>query len=397
MRSLLKGCAAVAAVCSVVGAAAAQVASVASDRAGAILVFPKVVVDTANSAGRGRLDTVIRISNTSNEPVRMQCFWMNANGHCFNAPGIICDPTLSPRDPRCPANSFCVPGWQETDFIVQLTARQPVAWLASTGAVPCADSNDPAIPCFALGTRDQRPSPNNNLESRVPAVLEDPFVGELKCIAVDQNDLPAEKNALKGEALIVGSDRNASNNFDVRGYNAVAIPALVGRNNFDNVLVLGGAGAEYAGCPNVLVLDHFFDFAQDPVTSQSIETVLTLVPCTEDLLGQRPVSMPIQFLVFNEFEQRFSTSFRDFSCFREFRLSQIDTRSNPTYSIFYAGVAGTLTGQTRIRGVAGNDRTRGQTLLGVAEEFRAGGGSASFQLHVQGSRPQSDFVYLPFQ
>jgi len=371
----------------------AQQPPVAADRAAAILVFPKIVVDTSNNAGRGRLDTLIRISNTSAEPVRLQCFWMNANGHCFNAPGIICDPTLSPRDPRC-GDSFCVPGWQETDFIVQLTARQPVAWLASTGAVPCADSNDPAIPCFALGTRDQRPSPNNNLESRVPAVLEDPFVGELKCIAVDQNDLPAEKNVLKGEALIVRSD---SGNFDVRSYNAVGIPALLGRNNYDNVLVLGGNGAEYAGCPNVLVLDHFFDFAQDPITQQSIETVLTLVPCTEDLLGQRPVTLPVQFLVFNEFEQRFSTSYRDFTCFREFRLSQIDTRSNPTYSIFYAGVAGTLTGQTRIRGVAGNDRTRGQTLLGVAEEFRSGGGSASFQLHMQGSRPQSDFVYLPLQ
>jgi hypothetical protein len=371
----------------------AQQPSVAADRAAAILVFPKIVVDTSNNAGRGRLDTLIRISNTSSEPVRLQCFWMNANGHCFNAPGIICDPTLSPRDPRC-GGSFCVPGWQETDFIVQLTARQPVAWLASTGAVPCADSNDPAIPCFAVGTRDQRPSPNNNLESRVPAVLEDPFVGELKCIAVDQNDLPAEKNVLKGEALIVRSD---AGNFDVRSYNAVGIPALLGRNNYDNVLVLGGNGAEYAGCPNVLVLDHFFDFAQDPVTQQPIETVLTLVPCTEDLLGQQPVTLPVQFLVFNEFEQRFSTSYRDFNCFREFRLSQIDTRSNPTYSIFYAGVAGTLTGQTRIRGVAGNDRTRGQTLLGVAEEFRGGGGSASFQLHMQGSRPQSDFVYLPLQ
>lgn len=377
------------------GSAFAQLPPVAVDRAGAILVFPKIVVDTQNNAGRGRLDTLVRISNTGNDPVRLQCFWMNANGHCFNAPGIICDPTLSPRDNRCPANSFCVPGWQETDFIVQLTARQPVAWLASTGAVPCADSNDPLIPCFALGTRDQRPSENNNLESRVPAVLEDPFVGELKCIAVDKNDLPAEKNVLKGEALIVRSD--SSGTFDVRGYNAVGIPALVGRNNYDNVLVLGGSGAEYAGCPNVLVLDHFFDFAEDPVTAQPIETVLTLVPCTEDLLGQRPVTMPVQFLVFNEFEQRFSTSFRDFSCFREFRLSQIDTRSNPTYSIFYAGVAGTLTGQTRIRGVAGNDRTLGQTLLGVAEEFRSGGGSAAFQLHHQGSRPQSDFVYLPVQ
>lgn len=379
-----------------VAAGVVHAQQVGSDRAAAILVFPKVVVDTNNNAGRGRLDTLIRISNTLNKPVRMQCFWVNANGHCFNAPGIICDPTLLPRDDRCPANSVCVPGWQETDFIVQLTARQPVAWLASMGATLCTDTADPNLPCFPI-TGAGRPSPTNNLESRVPAVQEDPFVGELKCIAVDQNDVPIEDNALKGEALIVRSDvANNTNFFDVRAYNAIGIPALAGRNNRDNVLILGGNGAEYAGCPNVLILDHFFDGAVDPVAQQSISTSLTLVPCTEDFLTQRPTSIPVQFLVFNEFEQRFSTSFRDFNCFREFRLSEIDTRV-PTFSIFHAGVSGTLTGQTRIRGVAGNDRTRGQTLLGVAEEMRANGGSAAFQVHMQGTRPQSDFVYLPLQ
>lgn len=379
-----------------VAAGVVHAQQVGSDRAAAILVFPKVVVDTNNNAGRGRLDTLIRISNTLNKPVRMQCFWVNANGHCFNAPGIICDPTLLPRDDRCPANSVCVPGWQETDFIVQLTARQPVAWLASMGATLCTDTADPNLPCFPI-TGAGRPSPTNNLESRVPAVQEDPFVGELKCIAVDQNDVPIEDNALKGEALIVRSDvANNTNFFDVGAYNAIGIPALAGRNNRDNVLILGGNGAEYAGCPNVLILDHFFDGAVDPVAQQSISTSLTLVPCTEDFLTQRPTSIPVQFLVFNEFEQRFSTSFRDFNCFREFRLSEIDTRV-PTFSIFHAGVSGTLTGQTRIRGVAGNDRTRGQTLLGVAEEMRVNGGSAAFQVHMQGTRPQSDFVYLPLQ
>jgi hypothetical protein len=37
-------------------------------------------------------------------------------------------------------------------------------------------------------------------------------------------------------------------------------------------------------------------------------------------------------------------------------------------------------------------------LLGVAEEFRdfeKGGGSAAFNLHFSGSRPQSDYLYLP--
>jgi hypothetical protein len=39
--------------------------------------------------------------------------------------------------------------------------------------------------------------------------------------------------------------------------------------------------------------------------------------------------------------------------------------------------------------------TSGHTLLGIAEEFRQDGGSAAVNVHFHGSRPQSDFVYLP--
>lgn len=377
-------------------------AEVSSDQAAAILIFPKVIVDTSDVAGNGKLDTLIRISNTGGKSVRIQCFWTNANGHCFNSPGTICNANLtSPieqwsqqlRDPQC-GSSFCVPGWQETDFIVNLTARQPVAWLASQGATLCEDGVSSVAPCFPL-RGDGRPSPNNNAESRVPAVLEDPFIGELRCIAVDQNDVPIEENLLKGEAEIVRSEGVA---VDVWAYNAVGVPALPkavgGGNNGDNVLVLGGSGAEYGGCPNVLILDHFFDGANDPISNATVVTHLTLVPCTQDFLRQSPVQTTVQFLVFNEFEQRFSTSYANFQCFRTFQLSRIDTRT-PTFSIFSAGVMGTLTGQTRIRGVADAHRDHGHALLGVAEEFRVGQGTAAFNLHFQGSRPQSDFIYIP--
>ncbi|MBI3783966.1 MAG: hypothetical protein HY270_11245, partial [Deltaproteobacteria bacterium] len=214
---------------------------------------------------------------------------------------------------------------------------------------------------------------------------------ELKCLAVDQNGIPIESNVLKGEAEIV---REGPGLLDVEGYNAIGIPAIPGTNNLDSTLVLGGAGAEYSACPNVLILDHFFDGANDPISGAAISTDLTLVPCTEDFSTQQQLTTPVQFLVFNEFEQRFSTS-RSVTCFREFHMSNIDTRTADN-SIFSAAVAGTLTGQTRIRGVGDDaDRAHGHTLLGVAEEFRAGQGSAAFNLHYHGSRPQSDFVYLP--
>jgi hypothetical protein len=55
-----------------------------------------------------------------------------------------------------------------------------------------------------------------------------------------------------------------------------------------------------------------------------------------------------------------------------------------------------------MRGVAGDNPRFGYTWVGVAEEFRtaedpneAPAGSAAFNIHFHGSRPQSDFMYLP--
>jgi hypothetical protein len=366
-------------------------ADVASDQAGAILVFPKIVVDTADPPAtlRGRVDTLIRISNTSDQPITLKCFYVNANGHCSNSPTTICTPGLIGASSPCGSSGICLPGWQEADFRVNLTALQPVGWLASEGAVACEEVFGTGLPCFPLGGAGPE-LPNTNGGSRVPPVSEDPFVGELRCIAVDRNDVPVERNDLKGEAELV---RVGAEVVDVLAYNAVGIPALPRTNNRDNVLVLGGESPEYSSCPNVLILDHFFDGAEDPVSGNQVVTDLTLVPCTQNYLTQQPVTTPVQFLVFNEFEQRFSTS-RRVTCFQEFRLSTIDTAS-PDRSIFSAAVAGTLTGQTRIRGVANNDKTQGHALLGLAEEFRVGGGGAAFNLHFSGTRQQSDFIYLP--
>jgi len=372
------------------GASGPAGAQVASDRVGAIVVFPKIVVDTQALTTRGRSDTLVRIANVSNEAISIKCFYVNANGHCSNAPTRVCTPgaPAGPDNP-CGPGAICIPGWQEADFTVNITAGQPVAWLASEGAVACEEVVGTDLPCFPLGGTAPG-SPNNNGGSRVPPVSEDPFVGQLKCLAVDRNDVPVERNALKGDAEIIRSDEGL---IDVLAYNAIGIPAIAGTNDRDNVLVLGGEAAEYGACPNVLIMDHFFDGARDPVSGLEVTSDLTLVPCTEDFLTQAPVTTTVQFLVYNEFEQRFSTS-RPVTCFQEFRISTIDTAS-PDRSIFSAAVAGTLTGQTRMRGVATDDVGIGHTLLGVAEEFRVGGGGAAFNLHFHGTRPQSDYIYLP--
>ena len=407
------------AVFAAFGVPASASAQVASDQPGAILVFPRVVVDTTDppQTPRGRIDSLIRISNTSDQPVTLKCFYVNANGHCRGAPSVICDPYNPDAVNACATDDFCIAGWQETDFVVNITARQPIAWLASQGSSLCEQSVDPEVPCLPLGDTRSGIGGQTNRDSRVPPVPENPFIGNLRCIAVDRNEVPVERNALKGEVEII---RSNPDDLDVQAYNAIGIRAIKDRNDGDNTLVIGGSGqcvggpssgaacandgncpggfcrlAEYEGCPNILILDHFFEGANDPVAGNRINTRLTLVPCTEDYERQNPVTAPIQFLVFNEFEQRFSTS-RIINCFHEFRLFDIDGATpGDVRSIFSAAVNGTLTGQTRMRGVAGDDTRLGYTWLGVAEELREGAGSAAFNIHHHGARPQSDFIHLP--
>ena len=72
-------------------------ADVSSTNAAAILVFPKIVVDTTTGGPDERTDTIIQITNTADVPVNVRCFWVNANGHCSNS-GSICNPVGDPAD-----------------------------------------------------------------------------------------------------------------------------------------------------------------------------------------------------------------------------------------------------------------------------------------------------------
>lgn len=387
-------------------------ADVGSDRPAAILVFPKILVDTETppATPRGRIDTLIRISNVSDRPIGLKCFYVNANGHCRAAPGTVCDPYDLDAANSCAPDDPCVAGWQETDFVLNLTAGQPVAWVASHGATRCSLSPDPTAPCFPL---------SDNSENRVPPVPENPFIGYLKCVAVDRNEVPVDRNDLIGDVEFVKSN-SSPDDLDVESFNAIGIPAIAGSNNSDKTLVVGSAPVcdkgsrvgqpcagdgdcpgstcllpEYEPCPNILVMDHIMEGANDPLSGETVNTILTLVPCSDDFEQATRVAGPIQFLVYNEFEQRFSTS-QSLNCFHEYRLPDIQGRTE-VRSIFSAAVNGTLTGQTRLRGVVNpesNGRV-GYTWLGVVEEFREDSGTSAFQLHFHGARPESDFIRLP--
>lgn len=478
-------------------------AEIASDHPAAIVVFPKLLVDTEHG-----LDTMIRISNVAETPLDVYCFYVNATPICPLDGGSSCFPdsgSCTVTNGGQTTVGLCAPQWQPTDFVFRLTQEQPTGWLVSSGertdcrfidgvcshdgstvcdrdsqCRPPLDSRCVQPACLPLdGGLGGRTGPRGQTNvGAVPGSSEDPFIGELKCIAVDEGGKPTARNDLIGEALI-GKLLEGPDRIQLAGYNAIGIPAIPLTGNRDGTLVLGGAGAEYEGCPNILILDHYFDGAVDPViqnvcladmtcsvsktecTTDSdcvenlclpsgtcsvtgnpcaaaadcqntcvanactltggrclddddcvapefqvrLATELTLIPCTQDFEGRDPLlaKVTVQFLVFSEFEQRFSTS-KPIDCFKEFQLAGIET-SQFERSIFSAGVAGTLTGQTRIRGVQ-------RTLLGVAEEFRCAGARFEFpscnfadsdrlvsaaakNLHFQGRRPESDFIYLP--
>lgn len=351
----------------VVGSTVPADAEIASDRAAAVIHYPLVEVEVNPP---GAEDTVIEISNTGSDPVRAHCFYMNANSHCSND-GTVCEDASQCCDGQ--TCGICEPGWNEIDFDVILTPNQPLSWVASEGRR--------TFPIDGVTRRGVRGS--SNAGSRVPPVPELPFRGSLTCVAVDDRGDPIDDNVLVG----IGSLEydGTSLPLDVAKYNAVGMRALEGRVDSDHELVIGGADPEYEGCPNVLVLNHFFEFVDDPVTGETINTELVLVPCSNDLLRQAPGSAVVQYLVFNEFEQRFSTS-RRARCQQVIRLSEIDT-TQETRSIFHAGVSGTVTGQTRLTPI-------GSGMMGIAVETH-GERSASFNLHFQGERAAADLITLP--
>lgn len=399
-RMILSGGVAALITLGMLGAARADITS---DQAAAILIYPKLVVDTSGVLGPPT-DSEVQITNTSNSIVAARCFLINTTSFCTNSPvnePIACTPeTEASTTPKCGTGGACVQQWTENDFRMTLTKRQPVSWKVSEGR----------LSDFPLST-----------SSSVPRAQTDPFIGELRCVEVDPTTFqpisgfnPINNGAgdLKGEATIVSED-SGTGKVDARKYNAVGIQAT-DVNNGDDVLNIGGPQAEYTGCPNVIIVDHLFDDANvmsTGGTTGTVRTDLTFTPCGADLNLQVPNTVTLQFLVFNEFEQRFSTSTR-ITCSKEIQMSNIDTRptaTDNTASIFNVNVQGTFAGQTRIRPVADTANGIGDTILAVAEEFwdctsgpqdptttpKKGRCSDAANVHFQGSRDLGDTMVLP--
>lgn len=343
------------------------VAETHSDRAGSILIFPKVVFHDER-------ETIIQMSNTNNMPVFAHCYYVNSAPVCIGA-GDCLSNTCTGR---------CEPQWQEVDFSIALTKQQPTHW--SVGSGRFTNALDP--PCDPI-------TPNYDCDGagidpgRIPPVTA-PFLGELRCIQVDPSGAPMSGNHLKGEATILSPDGDAS------AYNAVTILGIPFANNGDETLCLGGgvseecpSGAEYEGCASEILVDHFSEGADAPLfgPTSTVDTELTLVPCAVDFERQQPSRVVVHFNVTNEFEQPLS-AITTIECWANFFLREVS-------NVFDVRTVGTRVLLTRLRPSGSSSG-----VVGVLEEHHAWQGAkarAAFNLHDAGSLPNTNLIVLPEQ
>lgn len=357
-------------------------ARVTTVESASILIFPKVIAN-------GSRDTIIQITNTSNNMRHAHCFYVNA------APTIAEEPISADNPPL----------WTEIDFDIWLTKQQPTHWTVSTGRLvfpldrTCAqEACDPNTP----GTDDADCCDAGIDPGRVPPVPPD-FTGELKCIEVDASGFPVPGNALKGEATLVDKPTAGLPDGDVSKYNAVGLKGF-DTNNMDSILCLGGdlsascpSGAEYEACPRLWFLDHPSDGAEDPVIEQAengdsfASTTLTLVPCTQNFETQEPQPLTLQFIVTNEFEQSLSAS-TTFQCWASYTLNGNPADSaNPYGGVSTAFEQGTIGGdvlKTTMRVVGGN-----QGVIPLIETTTSARGT--FARHAENPHSSFEDVFGP--
>lgn len=192
----------------------------------------------------------------------------------------------------------------EVGFFVSLTAGQPLSWLANDGT-------------------------NNPLTfSAVP-----PFdgVGELKCAVASNRAELNTHNVLQGRVLIYDNIAGETVGYDAIGFQKLTPGAYTGVINLD--------GFNYESCPDRL---HFIVLTNQGSTSSTLITV----PCAEDLLTQTPTETVVQMAIINEFEQVFSSSYRQ-KC-----LGKPSDQTFSRFGTLSKATLGTDTAHLVIRGVS---------------------------------------------
>jgi len=330
-------------VCAVIGITGcfppAGLAEVGSATPGSILVFPHVEVDADS-------DTVIQVGNSSNLIIDARCFYIDAtvSGSC-----------------------------DRSDFVIRLLRGQSSHWVASRGR---AVADDPRC------TPSNSDCDGAGIDPGVVPGLPTPFRGALACVQVDVSGAPLGANGLIGSALL----KNGASG-QVSRYNAIGI---AGFDVYpDDQLLLDGV--EYSACPEAWMVDHVADGAEDIVagTGSSVETSLTVLPCSLDLVNLNQPTVGVLLQTYDEFESALSTS-TTLACWLNATFGDVSF-------IFDFAPLGTRYRHTRIA----TPLPSGPGLLLVGSEAHVSAApenfvaSAAFNAHADGIRPESDVITLP--
>jgi len=335
-----------------------------SQRPAAMLRYPLVLVQD-DGPGQ-RVDTEIELANTRDDrAVRVQCFYVDGSGRCSTDTTTECF-----EDGHCAGEQTCVFTCPANSFVVQLTPRQALGWVAGQGlsALPCS------VP-------DRCPDQINH--GSIPPVA-NRFTGGLECIELSTEidgipGVPVARNDLIGAATIV-QRRNAEKPL-ASAYSAIGVEA-VGSNNGDRELTLGGPAAEYEPCPDTLTGNVLFDGAVLDGTSGKLGLVAFLMPCARDFATQRPVEAIADVRIFNEFEQRSSL-----------RLS-VKCSHIMSHDLLHIALQGTLSGQIRIRGSRADGSEHAEPLLGILRALSTND-SADYHFSAQALSVEETVIRLP--
>jgi len=333
---------AVALVSALGSGTSAQLSDLASnplstDRSGSIVIFPKVIAD-------GTRDTLIELTNTSNQTAYAHCIYVNGIGRC-RLTGGICTAGGNPDPAQCPGgvNDICDQSCTPLDFDIVLTRQQPTIWRVSTGRTLNPLDNDQDGFCSAATPPTPQDCPGfdpgiGGMGVGVPLPAQ-PFRGELKCVQTDASGAPAAVNSLKGEVII---ETLASG--EISRYNSLNFVGAPTRNDSssgtldaDDSLHLNGD--EYSRCPTGVQFIHHANGASNDVPANvdptacdgvgcTVRTEVTIVPCTQNPEGGVIIEAPVLVNAINEFEQLAGSASFTIGCWANLDLGDI---SSPAY------------------------------------------------------------------
>jgi hypothetical protein len=334
------------AVIALVGGQAS--ADVASDQAGSIVIFPKVIAD-------GTRDTIISLTNTSNMQAYVHCEYVQGTGICSNSPldaPVFCTPLNAAgasTDCISVPGEICEATWQSQNFDLILTRQQPTFWRVSTGRVfdLAYDEEECEIRNIAGLNRQvcsgffftNLVNPLNPTGNVLPPPGSPFFRGELKCFQADSAlEGVMAGDALKGEATIetIGS-------LSISKYNSINIQGESGTS--DLVLRLNqtpnsGMGVgEFNACPEALEFTSFSNLADNPIANAlqpadcavsgcPVRTEITVIPCSQDFELEVGERTNLFFQFYDEFEVLQNSFTTELNCWANYDLGDLTTVTN---------------------------------------------------------------------